>query len=74
MEYEERLNLVCDLMHQDYKITSKVARQIISDFDIEDIVFHFYQDIIDLAEEKSYADYKYNEEHYADGWNEHIGG
>ena len=74
MDYEEKLDVCYKEMQEEFGITERQAVRILNDLDIEDLVIEYYENEIRKAEEEKEADYKYNQAHYNDGWQDHIGG
>lgn len=73
MESDEKLDYAIHLMAMEYNIDKSIADTIVSNFDIEDAVIERYEDEIAEKEEQLQRDYEYNQEHYNDGWNDHVG-
>lgn len=74
MEREDKLELCYKLILEDFGIEKEKIEKFIRDVDIEDRLFEYYKEEINAAIEEKQEEYSYNQKHYADGWNQHIGG
>lgn len=74
MDYKEKLELVCDLIYLDYGIPSKQAKLLITDLDMEERVFEFYEDEIQGAIQKKFKDWEKEIEMNPDLYSEDIHG
>lgn len=74
MKREDKLELCYDLILEDFGIEKEKIERFIRDLDIEDTVFGYFKEEINAAIEEKQQEYDYNQKHYNDGWNQHIGG
>lgn len=55
MDYEEKLEICCKQMAEDFGIKEMQAYKIITHLDLEDMIMEYYEDAIKEAEEEQEA-------------------
>lgn len=55
MDYEEKLEVATKSFAEKYKISEKLAKEIVSDLDIENIILEVFEDDVKEAEENKKA-------------------
>lgn len=73
LDFEKELEICCEEMAKDYRITERTARRIICDLDIEDLVIEYYEDAIKEEEERLELEAEMERKMYNDGWSDHVG-